>query len=134
MPQRKKVTICASILLNNEINEWKKKLEQNGYTVIQYPRQLTGKFLPNYAKEFTGHYQKISESDIVLALNIQRNGIKGYIGAGVFAEIAFAIGLNRTSHFNKKIDVYCLNPFSGSLPYSEELQYWLDLGWLKFWK
>jgi len=90
--------------------------------------------LPNYKIEFTEHYKKMAQSDIVLILNMEKNGVDGYIGAAVFAEISFAIGLNRMSHSNKEIVVYCLNPFPASLPYAEELQYWVDLGWLKFWK
>ena len=134
MPQQKKVTICASMSFWEDINLWKQNLEKDTYTVIQYPKQFTGEFLPNYKREFTEHYQKIAESDIVLVLNMQKKGIDGYIGAAVFAEIAFAVGLNRTSHSDKEIVVYCLNPFPDSLPYSEELQHWVDLGWLKFWK
>lgn len=91
----------------DEINEWKKKLEEDNYSVIKYPEQFTSEFLPNYK-------------------------IDGYIGASVFAEIAFTIGLNRAN--GKKIKVYCLNPFPDSLPYSEELKYWKNLGWIQFWK
>lgn len=132
MPQ-KKITICASMSFWDDINIWKDKLKKDGYDVIQYPKQFTGEFLPNYKNEFTEHYQKMAKSDIVLILNMKKNGIDGYIGAAVFAEIAFAIGLNRTSHSDKKIAVYCLKPFPSSLPYAEELQHWTDLGWLKFW-
>jgi len=133
MPQ-KKVTICASMAFWDDIIAWKEKLEKDDYEVIQYPKQFTGEFLPNYKIEFTEHYKKMAQSDIVLILNMKKNGVDGYIGAAVFAEIAFAIGLNRTSHSNKEIAIYCLNPFPASLPYAEELQHWVDLGWLKFWK
>ena len=132
--RQKKVTICASMSFWDDIIAWTRKLEENNYLVIQHPKQLTGDFLPKYKVEFTQHYKMLGESDIVLILNMKKNSINGYIGAAVFAEIAFAIGLNRTSHFNKKIEIYCLNPFPISLPYAEELQYWVDLGWLKFWK
>lgn len=118
----------------DDINIWKDKLEKDGYDVIQYPKQFTGEFLPNYKIEFTQHYQKMAGSDAILILNMKKNGVDGYIGAAVFAEIAFAIGLNRTSHSDKKMEVYCLNKFPDSLPYAEELQHWVDLGWLKFWE
>lgn len=104
--QQKKVTICASMDFWDDILFWKEKLEKNGYSVIQYPKQFTGEFLPNYKIEFTEHYQKITQSAIVLILNMKKNNVNGYIGASVFAEITFAIGLNRTSIFNKKIAVY----------------------------
>jgi hypothetical protein len=128
----KKLTICASMSAWDDIIVWNEKLGQE-YDVIQYPKQFTGEFLPNYDIEFSKHYQKMAESDIVLALNVTKKGVDGYIGAAVFAEIAFAIGLNRSLRANNKIEVYCLNEFPKDLPYSEELQHWVDLGWLKFW-
>ena len=107
--------------LGEEINQWRKKLEQDNYTIIKYPEKFTGEFLPNYKIEFSDHYQKITEADILFVLNIKKNNVDGYIGVSVFAEIAFAIGLNRA--YNKKIKIFCLNQFPDSLPYSEELKY-----------
>jgi len=118
----------------DDINIWREKLERDGYDVIQYLKQFEGEFLPSYKREFAKHYQKMTESNIVLVLNMKKNDIDGYIGAAVFAEIAFAVGFNRTRSSSKKISVYCLNPFPASLPHAEELQHWVDLGWLKFWK
>ena len=127
---KKKIVICSSVSFWKEINEWKEKLKNDNYQVIKYPEQFTGEFLPNYEIEFSEHYQKISETDIVFVLNVKKNDKKGYIGASVFAEIAFAIGLNRA--YNKNIKVYCLNKFTNSLPYYEELKYWEQLGWLNY--
>lgn len=88
--------------------------------------------MSNYEIEFSEHYKKIIETDILFILNISKKGIEGYIGPSVFAEIAFAIGLNCS--LGKKIKVYCLNKISNKLPYYEELRYWEQLGWLKFWQ
>lgn len=82
-----------------------------------------------YRNEFTDHYKAINRADAIIALNLEKKGIKGYVGAGVFAEIAFAVGLNRV--FDKKIDVYYLNELPDSLPYSDELNLWKKLGWIK---
>ena len=133
MPEKKKVTICASMAFVKEISEWRRKLKEDGHDVIQYPKEFTGEFLPNYKIEFSEHYQKMTESDVVLVLNMQKKGIDGYVGPAVFAEIAFAIGLNRSLRQDKQIEVYHVNPFSESLPYREELQHWQDLEWLKQW-
>jgi hypothetical protein len=130
--EKEKIVICSSMSFWNDINKWKEKLKESGYEVIKYPERFTGEFLPNYKIEFSDHYQKIAETDILLVLNIKKNDIDGYIGASVFAEIAFAIGLNVS--FGKKIKVFCLNQFPDSLPYSEELKYWEQLGWIQFWK
>jgi hypothetical protein len=59
------------------------------------------------------HFNKIVKGDIVLVLNYEKNGIAGYIGGAVLAEMA--IGL----HYGKKI--YVLNPMPESVSYAEEL-------------
>ena len=124
----RKITICASGSLFKEIKTWKSRLERRGYRVIQFPP----KTLKNYAGGHKRHYQKIAESDIVFVLNIEKNGIENYIGPSVFAEIAFAIGLNLA--LKKKIKVYCLNPLPKNLPYSHELKLWKKAGWIDFWR
>jgi len=75
MNEKKKITICASISFWEDICTWKENLEKDGYAVIQYPKQFTGEFLPNYKREFTEHYQKITESDIILILNMKKMGL-----------------------------------------------------------
>ena len=95
--------------------------------MIQFPKTLK-----NYAKGHKRHYQKITESDIVFVLNLEKRGIKNYIGPSVFAEIAFAIGLNLA--LRKNIKIYCLNQLPKNLPYSPELELWKNAGWIRFWK
>ncbi|NCU41968.1 MAG: hypothetical protein EOM19_04600 [Candidatus Moranbacteria bacterium] len=133
MDAKEKITICASMSFWEDILQWKEHLEKNGYDVIQYPKQFSGEFLPNYKIEFTHHYKKMTESDSIIVLNMKKNETEGYIGAAVFAEISFAVGLNRTIRANNPLEIYCVHPFPKSLPHSEEMQHWVDLGWLKFW-
>ncbi len=126
---KKKLVICASASFENKIIEWKNKISDD-FIVIKYPVKIKGNFLDNYKIEFSDHYKSILESDAIIALNFEKNEIPGYIGAGVFAELAFAIGLNQTQ--NKKIDVYYLNNFpEKAFPYSDELKLWQGLGWIK---
>ena len=67
---------------------------------------------------------------MLLVLNLEKRGIPGYIGPGVFAEMAFAIGLNKV--LDKKIEVCYLNPIPvENLSYSDELKLWQELGWIK---
>mgnify|MGYP001619476250 CR=1 FL=1 len=128
--EKRKLVICASASFENEIIEWKNKLETSGFEVIKYPTKIKDDFLNNYKKEFIEHYEAISKADIILALNLDKKGIAGYIGSGVFAEMAFAIGLNKV--LDKKIDVCYLNPIpEGVLPYSDELKLWQELEWIK---
>jgi hypothetical protein len=126
----KKLVICASASFENEIVDWKNKLENNGYEVIKYPTKINDDLVNKYKKEFSEHYEAITRTDVLLALNLDKKGIPGYIGAGVFAEIAFGIGLNRA--LKKNIEIYYLNSFpKDAFPYSDELKLWQELGWIK---
>lgn len=127
---KKKIVICASASFETEIINWKNKLEKNGFEVIKYPTKIKVNIKRGYKKEFSEHYNAITKTDILLALNLDKRGISGYIGSGVFAEMAFAIGLNRV--LKKNIKVCYLNTIpKGGLPYSDELKLWHDLGWIK---
>lgn len=130
--EKKKIVICSSASFEKEIIEWKSKLENMGFDVIKYPIRLQGDIAVEYEKEFSDHYISISKADAILVLNIEKGGIPGYIGPGVFAEIAFAIGLNKS--LGKNIDVYHINPIPENLPYSEELKLWQELNWIKVFK
>ncbi|BFT94154.1 MAG: hypothetical protein MNSN_06860 [Minisyncoccus archaeiphilus] len=122
----KKIVICSSIKFGKEIMEWKDILEDIGFRVIKYP--VRTKDGVSYEEEFSSHYFSISKADAILVLNLEKDGIPGYIGPGVFAEIAFAIGWEKVK--GKDIKVYYVNPIPDSLPYSEELRLWQSLGWL----
>ena len=128
--EKKKIVICASVSFEDEIVKWKDKLEAKGFEVIKYPIKIKEDLLTGYDREFSEHYEAITKSDILLALNFDKKGISGYIGAGVFAEMAFALGLNRA--FDKQIEVCYVNllPEDG-LPYSDELNLWQELGWIR---
>jgi hypothetical protein len=103
-----------------------------GYNVIRNIQNLKLKSQDKYKTTHIGHYKKIVETDILFILNLEKNKIKNYIGPSVFAEIAFAIGLNVT--LNKKIEIYILNPLPENLLYTTELKLWEKLGWIKLWK
>jgi len=127
--KKKKVVICASASFENEIKDYKIKLENDGFKIIKHPIKINEDLLSNYKKSFLDCYRAVPKSDMVFVLNPKKNGIPGYIGPGVFAEIAFAIGINKV--FNKKIDIRYLNPIAlNKLPYSDELKLWQKLGWI----
>ena len=126
---RKKIVICASAVFYQEAQEWKAKLEDMGYEVIRTLQSISENDVNQYQKTHQGHYAKMAECDIVFVLNLEKKDIPGYIGASVFAEIAFAIGLNLV--FNKNIQILYLNSIPDNLPYSDELTKWQKLGWIK---
>jgi hypothetical protein len=128
--KKQKLVICASASFEDEIVDWKNKLESNGFDVIKYPTKIHDDLVNKYNKEFSEHYKAVTQTDILLALNLNKKGIPGYIGAGLFAEMAFGIGLNQAKKNN--IEVYYINSFpKDGLPYSDELNLWQGLGWIK---
>ncbi len=128
----KKIVICASRHLYKKSREWKKKLENMGYEVLKYPEPVNQDSLKDYQTEHTNHYREITETDILFILNLTKDKKPNYIGPSVFAEIAFAVGLNIS--LNKKIKIYYLNPLPDKLPCSEELKLWQQLGWINPWR
>ncbi|MDP2741546.1 MAG: hypothetical protein Q8O66_02595 [bacterium] len=128
--EKKKIVICASASFEKETQAWVKKLEKDGCKVTKHPTKIKENFLNNYKKSFLDCYRAIPRADMVFVLNLEKNGIPGYIGPGVFAEIAFAIGINKV--LNKKINIFYLNPIpKNGLSYCSELKSWQDLGWIK---
>lgn len=65
------------------------------------------------AKFIQRNFQKIMESDVILVINNEKNGIKGYIGANVLMEIGLA--------FYGKKKIYIWNSVLNNAPYKEEL-------------
>lgn len=128
----KKVVICTSRSLHGEARKWKSKLEKEGYLIIKSIELVGQDNLNDYQKTHQEHYCKIMESDILLILNLDKEGKWNYIGPSVSAEIAFTIGLNLTQ--NKNIKIYCVNNLPEDLPYSEELKLWEKIGWIGKWK
>lgn len=59
------------------------------------------------------HYEEIKTSDAILVLNIDKNGIKNYIGGNTLMELGFAYV------HNKKI--FLLNPIP-DMPYKDEIE------------
>jgi len=49
------------------------------------------------------HYEFIKNSDAILAVNTDKNGIKNYIGGNVLMEIGFAYVLNKKIYFYNEI-------------------------------
>ena len=114
-----KITICGSLNFAEKIKEIAEELEANGHEV-EMPASINDfgvnnfeeadalkndrenyikKIKPDYAR---GHFNKILNGDAILVVNIDKKGIKNYIGGATFSEIMMAL------HGKKKI--YFLNP------------------------
>ena len=117
-----KVCICCSLSFTNEVLEIAKKLEALGHEVL-LPNSVINRaiekpdFDPVKAKVATNavknHLDKVKACDAVLVCNYDKKGVKNYIGANTFIEIAGA------HYFDKPI--YALNALPEQEYISDEL-------------
>lgn len=118
-----KICICCSLSFTDEVLALAKRLEQLDHEVLLPNGVLANiinepDFDPVQAKIATGnvnkHIDKVRASDAVLVCNYDKNGIKNYIGANTFLEIAAA------HYFDKPI--FALNPLPDQPYINDEIQ------------
>jgi len=123
------ITIVASSVFAKQMVDYQDKLRELGHEVNlheHYVRQANGEMIDliermgkehaQVKKEYDYiryHYHEIVESDAILVLNFDKNGIKNYIGGNTLMEIGFA------HVHNKKI--FLLNPIP-EISYNEEIE------------
>jgi hypothetical protein len=107
-----KITICGSMSAARKMYEVYRILTDKGYQVflpefvIEYIDGNLGWELGTLPPEegadkkkshdlIRKHYYKIQESNAILVVNEEKNGIKNYIGANTLIEMAFAYVLNK---------------------------------------
>ena len=112
-----KITICGSMYFAKEMLEAKDMLEKMGHITIvpltteecldnpELNMDLEYCFKNDVQKN---HFNKIAESDAILVLNYEKNGLKGYIGGASLMEIAIANHLNKKIFFARSRTQGCL--------------------------
>lgn len=65
------------------------------------------------------YHDSIKNSDAILVLNYDKNGIKNYIGGNTLMEIGFA-------HVNDK-KIFLLNPIPEEVSYADEIKTMVDI-------
>ena len=116
-----KVVICASMRHLEQMKRWKESLEEKGFDVKmpttfdthEYPYEV---FLEMTSITRPHHFKKIHNMKEGVLLVVNKDG---YIGAGTFAEVAFAFALNYCCGHN--IDIVFTEPYLGETPWKEEL-------------
>jgi hypothetical protein len=125
-----KIALCHSFYnmdLVEKAIEIKGRLTKMGHTVFAAPfleisavdlqnllsdKDYVERTKPKLIKE---HFGNILESDAILVVNLDKNGIKNYIGGSTFAEIIFAF------YNNKKI--FLFNPIPEEIDiFNDELK------------
>ena len=123
----KTIFLCASMAFYKELVHIGEQLEALGFKVfLPVSAQMMKRkndFEVSHFKDIFSHSEKaefiqenfknIAESDGILVINNEKNGMKGYIGANVLMEIGLAF------YLLKKI--YILKPIEENASYKEEL-------------
>lgn len=126
----KKVVIAGSAKLQDEINSWKLFFQNNNYEILDYPKPIVEeKFLELYPNIHKRFFENIIETDILFIMNVDKNGIEGYIGAESYDELTFGLAQNLV--YNKNINLIILKMPSVKVQCYDEIKLWLDLGWIK---
>lgn len=124
------IMIAASSIFVKEMVQYKVKLEKLGHENNlheHYIAQANGQMKDlvtrmdrehgSVKKEYDYiryHFNEIKESDAILVLNFDKNGIKNYIGANTFLEIGYAHVLNKR--------IYLLNDMPDQSYIKDELE------------
>lgn len=126
----KKVVISASASQTEAIGKWMKYWGDEGCEIVNYPIGIKeDDFLNVWPKVHEDFYKSLDKCDIHFVANEDKNGISGYVGAGVFAELSFSLGLNFSR--DKKIDVWIIKIPDTKSVFYEDIKRWVDLGWVK---
>jgi len=129
-----KIVICNSVVFWKEALDVKDYFEKQGHEVKTHPMivEIEGKKI--HAKEYytmrkstwneeienrkyelmKKHFNLIKNCDRIVVLNLDKNGIKNYIGGNTFLEMGVAFAFEK--------DIYLTNPIPEDLPYTEEIK------------
>jgi len=121
----KKIIICGSISVADEILRVRDALEERGYEVeipegVKHLNEWEGENANISEKAerkikhdlIRGYYEKMKDYDIVLIVNPEKKGIPGYVGGNTLIEMAFAHVLSKP--------LYVLNQLP-EMPYTPEM-------------
>jgi hypothetical protein len=124
-----KITICGSMTFSKEMQETYEKLKELGHKAY-LPNGVARYISGDLNKEsgagserkiqddlIRAHYNLIKDSDAILFLNYDKNGIKNYVGGNSLMEIGFAHVLNKNIYLmndipdmNYKAEIIAMKP------------------------
>ena len=126
----KSIVISGSGSLQSKINKWIVFWQSRGYRVIASVQPIEKKkFLKRWPAIHKNFYENLAKTDIHFIANENAKNQKGYIGNGVFAEIAFSVGLNFVR--KKKVEIILLQKPDSKNKFAADINLWLKSGWLK---
>lgn len=130
-----KITICGSVKFAKNFVEIYEKLKAIGHEPMMHEKMfgiadgtataIIDRMGEDHAKLkreegfIKWWHDCIKNSDAILVLNFDKNGVKNYIGGNVLMEIGFA-------HVNDK-KIFLLNPVPEKISYADEIKAMVDV-------
>jgi len=110
--------VIGSLRELERIKDISESLKTMGHKVM-LPLDLSGaRFADRFQAKhefMRGMYEQIKQCDSILVVNdLERNGLKGYIGPNTFLQMGMALSLGKP--------IFALAKWDPRLPYDEELQ------------
>ncbi len=117
------ITLCGSLSFKQQMLIAGKQLEAVGHTIL-YPAGISDPTLTTSASSaqelrlkhdlIARHFRKIEQSEAILIINCDKNGIRNYIGGNTLMEIGFAHVLRKK--------IFLLNPIPDIEFYKSEIE------------
>lgn len=128
----RKIIIVGSAKFYKEAIELKKKLEKERYEVIDYPKKIDDNLELEYKKNYESFYENLNKTDDLILLNLDKKGIKGYIGYESFAELSFLIVKKIQNNSGNKVYIYKMP--SKEVGCYDEINHFINLGYIELFK
>lgn len=128
----RKIIIAGSATFYKEAFELKQELENKGYEVIDYPKNINDKDQVEYKQAYERFYGSLSKTDDLLLLNLDKKGIEGYIGYESFAELSNLVVRKIQENNDHKIYIYKIP--SKEVGCYEEIMHFLEIGYIELYK
>ena len=118
-----RITLCGSASLAPQISKIKEELERRGHRVFVFPDTVNFRGKEISITEFyrlrredpeneeyralkgrlmREHFERIKRSDAILVVNVDKNGVEGYIGGNTLIEMGVAFFLGKKIFLWKK--------------------------------
>ncbi len=126
----KKITISGSASLRKEAEDWFNYFKKNNFEILDWARPIKKEdFEKEYPSIYKNFYKNLEKTDIHFIANEDKKNKIGYIGVGVFTELAFSIGRNFSR--KNKIKIILLKEPSKDNIFYEDIMFWIKNGWLE---
>lgn len=124
---KRSIIIAGSSKFYKEALTYKNELETAGYDVTAFIEDPAAK---SWFSLYENFYSKLFRADDIFVLNLDKKGIKGYIGAETFAELSH---MATRKMRGEDVHIYLYQWPSRKCACYDEIMEMKKLGWLELW-